>query len=231
MLKHIINSEDKMESETRIYNSLAEVRKKKKMSQKELSARSGIIQADISRIENGIANPTMNVLKRLSEVLGVKLKIIFEEDTNMKLSNDEPAYSELYLKDAQKTIAHSFDYAVNKMNVPLEEYVKNFLAFKYLHLLEKGDPHYTSGISGIELAKEICKKQNIKYGRLQYNPGMEYWIGWIISYYQWLRNLKYSEIIEKFPLQNFIKAYPTFHEENKKRMIEYMDNVIIGNTE
>lgn len=79
MLKHIINSEDKMESETRIYNSLAEVRKKKKMSQKELSARSGIIQADISRIENGIANPTMNVLKRLSEVLGVKLKITFEE--------------------------------------------------------------------------------------------------------------------------------------------------------
>lgn len=68
-----------MESETRIYNSLAEVRKKKKMSQKELSARSGIIQADISRIENGIANPTMNVLKRLSEVLGVKLKITFEE--------------------------------------------------------------------------------------------------------------------------------------------------------
>lgn len=79
MLKHIINSEDKMESETRIYNSLAEVRKKKKMSQKELSARSGIIQADISRIENGLANPTMNVLKRLSEVLGVKLKITFEE--------------------------------------------------------------------------------------------------------------------------------------------------------
>ena len=118
-----------MESETRIYNSLAEVRKKKKMSQKELSARSGIIQADISRIENGIANPTMNVLKRLSEVLGVKLKIIFEEDTNMKLLNAEPAYSELYLKDAQKTIAHSFDYAVNKMNVPLEEYLKAFLSF------------------------------------------------------------------------------------------------------
>ena len=220
-----------MESETRIYYSLAEVRKKKKMSQKELSARSGIIQADISRIENGIANPTMNVLKRLSEVLGVKLKIIFEEDVNMKLQKNENAYNELYLSDAQKTVAHSFDYAVNKMNISLEEYLKAFLSFKYLHLLENGDQHYTSGISGIELAKEICNKQNIKYGNLPYKPRMEYWIGWILSYYQWLRNLKYSEIIEKFPLQNFIKAYPTFHEENKKRMIEYMDNVIIGNTE
>ena len=79
MIKHIIDSEDKMESETRIYNSLAEVRKEKRISQQELSARSGIIQADISRIENGLANPTMNVLKRLSEVLGVKLKITFEE--------------------------------------------------------------------------------------------------------------------------------------------------------
>ena len=29
------------------------------------------------------------------------------------------AYNALYINDARKTIAHSFDYAVKKMSVPL----------------------------------------------------------------------------------------------------------------
>lgn len=137
-----------------------------------------------------------------------------------------PAYSELYILDAQKTIAHSFDYAVNKMNLSLEEYASKFLSFKYLNLLETGDPHYLAGMSGIELAKEICGKENIDFGNLPYNPKVEYWTGWILSYYQWAKNTNYKKILSKFPIEKFKKAYPTFHECNKNRMIEYMDEVI-----
>lgn len=139
------------------------------------------------------------------------------------------AYNALYINDARKIIAHSFDYAVKKMSVPLEQYVNSFINFKYISLIENGDPHYVAGISGIELAKEICNKQGIKYGLLEYNPGIEYWIGWILSYYQWSRNLKFKDILSKFNLERFKKAYPTFHECNEKRMFEYLDEIVLEN--
>ena len=143
----------------------------------------------------------------------------------MEISNKN-AYSELYVNDAQKTIAHSFDYAVNKMNFTLKDYAELFANFEDIHLIEKGDPHYIAGVSGIELAKAVCKISNKSFGILPYCPGVEFWTGWIIAYYQWLRNLSYKFILDRFSVERFEMAYPTFHESNKKRMFEYMDKVI-----
>lgn len=47
------------------------------MTQKELAKRTGINQADISKIETGNANPTLAVLKRLAEGMGMVLKLEF----------------------------------------------------------------------------------------------------------------------------------------------------------
>ena len=145
----------------------------------------------------------------------------------MKISN-KTAYNELYLNNAQKTIAHSFDYAVKKMNYTLKEYAELFANFEYIHLIEEGHPRYVAGMSGIELAKAVCNISNKRFGILPYCPGVEFWTGWIIAYYQWLRNLSYKKIFDKFPVERFVNAYPTFHECNKKRMFEYMDRVIFG---
>ena len=61
------------------YSSFAEARKAKNISQVELSKMTGIIQADISRIETGKANPTMNVLIRLADALDMNLNLSFVE--------------------------------------------------------------------------------------------------------------------------------------------------------
>lgn len=47
------------------------------MKQTELSAATGLYQADISRIERGLANPSLLTLKRLADGLGMKLNIEF----------------------------------------------------------------------------------------------------------------------------------------------------------
>lgn len=49
------------------------------MTQKQLSEITGIYQADISKIERGIANPSLATLKRLANGMGLKLRIEFEE--------------------------------------------------------------------------------------------------------------------------------------------------------
>lgn len=56
---------------------LTSVRKELNMSQKQLSQRTGIPQANISKIENGKYLPSLAVLKRLCDGLGKKLVLDF----------------------------------------------------------------------------------------------------------------------------------------------------------
>ena len=69
--------EEKPAAFTMVGNAVAAARAKKGLSQKELSDLSGIDQSDISKIERGIANPSVNTLNRLAEALGAKLHISF----------------------------------------------------------------------------------------------------------------------------------------------------------
>ncbi len=58
------------------------------MTQKQLAERTGIYQADISKIERGIGNPSLSTLKRLAEGLGMEIQINFmakKEENNKQL--------------------------------------------------------------------------------------------------------------------------------------------------
>lgn len=68
---------DRLEPEFAIVRAIYEARIEKKLSQKQLSELTGIAQADISRMENGNANPSIKTLQRLAEGLGMKLKLEF----------------------------------------------------------------------------------------------------------------------------------------------------------
>ena len=50
-------------------------RESRNLTQKELSALTGITQADLSKIENGNANPSLNTLMKLANGLGKKLQV------------------------------------------------------------------------------------------------------------------------------------------------------------
>ena len=56
---------------------LISVRKELNMSQKQLSQRTGIPQANISKIENGKYLPSLSILKRLCDGFGKKLVVDF----------------------------------------------------------------------------------------------------------------------------------------------------------
>lgn len=66
---------DALEPEFNIIQAMIDTRKQQNMTQKELSKRTGITQADISRIENGTRNPSLNMLKRLADGMGMYLKL------------------------------------------------------------------------------------------------------------------------------------------------------------
>ena len=66
-----------LEPERQIIRAIMEGSEENHMTQKELAEATGINQADISRLENGTANPSLRTLKRLAAGLGMKLKIEF----------------------------------------------------------------------------------------------------------------------------------------------------------
>ncbi|PHU41589.1 transcriptional regulator [Pseudobutyrivibrio ruminis] len=66
---------DSLEAEYDIIQAMIEARINQHMTQKDLSAKTGITQADISRIENGTRNPSLAMVKRLAEGLGMQLKL------------------------------------------------------------------------------------------------------------------------------------------------------------
>ncbi|MBR1634266.1 MAG: helix-turn-helix transcriptional regulator [Lachnospiraceae bacterium] len=57
--------------------AMIDARKSQNLTQEDLSARTGITQADISRIERGTRNPRLNMLKRLASDLGMQLRLEF----------------------------------------------------------------------------------------------------------------------------------------------------------
>jgi transcriptional regulator with XRE-family HTH domain len=68
---------DNLEPEYDTIQAIIDARKDSNMTQKELAERTGINQADISKIENGIANPALSTLKRLAEGMDMVLKLEF----------------------------------------------------------------------------------------------------------------------------------------------------------
>ena len=73
---------DALAPEYDIIQALIDARKDLNLTQKELSERTGITQADISRIENGTRNPSLNMMKRLAEGMGMVLKLEFMQADN-----------------------------------------------------------------------------------------------------------------------------------------------------
>lgn len=68
---------DALEPEYEIIQAMINARKASGLTQKELAERTGIAQGDISKMENGSANPSIRTLQRLAAGMGMKLQLAF----------------------------------------------------------------------------------------------------------------------------------------------------------
>lgn len=60
-----------------VIRAIVDARISRNLTQQQLAERTGINQADISKLENGTRNPSINLLKRLAEGMDMILKIEF----------------------------------------------------------------------------------------------------------------------------------------------------------
>ena len=76
---------NELEPEFQLIKAMLQGREEQNLSQRQLADRTGVTQSDISKIESGEANPTLETLKKLAKGLGMNLSISFTPITKAKV--------------------------------------------------------------------------------------------------------------------------------------------------
>ena len=68
---------DEIQPEMNVIRAMIDARTSQNLTQKELSERTGIAQTEISKLENGTRNPSIKLLQRLADGMGMVLNVSF----------------------------------------------------------------------------------------------------------------------------------------------------------
>lgn len=140
------------------------------------------------------------------------------------------AYQEIYLSKAQAALGDAFDYAVNTCGIPGQDFIKLFNASTVSKRMENGEPAFLAGKSGIEIASDVLLettgKQLDTVPDEHFGRSREYWIGWVVCYYQWYSARSYSDIFAALSYDDLQNMYYTLHEADISKFADIADSRI-----
>lgn len=140
------------------------------------------------------------------------------------------AYDRDYLYHAQKNFGHMVDFAVNTCDFDIDEYFYMFFASNVCEQFENGNPAYIAGKTGCELVRLVVsevKGEEIAEDDVMYlDKSPEYWLGWALAYYVWLRNRKFSYVLRAMSSGEMLGMYDTLHEADITKFVTSVDYII-----
>ena len=140
------------------------------------------------------------------------------------------AYSESYLDDAMNNLGDMMDYAVNDCGYDADTFFGWFVSCGIAEQFGTGNPRYIVGMSGIELASETIYLTTGSYPKTKYTPREDanpaYWAGWSIAYYQWLRGIRFRDILLGGLLISKVVSMYILHEADMTKFVEVADSIL-----
>lgn len=140
------------------------------------------------------------------------------------------AYDKEYLYHAQKNFGHMVDFAVNTCEFDIDEYFQMFFASNACTQFENGNPAYIAGKTGCELVRLVIlevKGCEIDVPDVMYlDKSPEYWLGWALAYYAWLRSCKFSYVFGAMPSGEMLGMYDTLHEADITKFVTAVDYIL-----
>ena len=126
---------DELEPEFAIINAIIDARKEMGLTQKQLSELTGITQADISKLENGNANPSLKTLQRLAAAMGKSVKISFvKKEKGFPFSFYFPRYLYLLCRCAVPNQLFELSVLLGCDAVKHQEYIQFCLPLLFVEL-------------------------------------------------------------------------------------------------
>lgn len=137
------------------------------------------------------------------------------------------AYSLLYLDKSSRIIGNMLHDAVVEFKMDGTDFLNRFIQSDVAEKIESGNPKYIAGKSGLELYLEVIEKTT---GRLcnvktieSYERSPVYWVGWMITHYQWYSCHSFKSILDTVPYEELLGLYETLHEADIQKSYEVMD--------
>lgn len=141
------------------------------------------------------------------------------------------AYEETYLNDAMNNLGDMFDYAINDLGYDKETFFYQFLISGVAECFEKGNPKFIAGLSGPELTSEVIfRTENTRpntEASSEIDKTPEYWMGWILAYYQWFTAYSFSYMQEHgLTITRILSLYPALHEADLSKFSATANSII-----
>lgn len=137
------------------------------------------------------------------------------------------AYSQLYLSKSSRAVGNMLHDAVIEFGMDGEDFLDRFIQSNIAEEIESGNPKYIAGKSGLELFLEVMEKTTGKaYGSelvKSYERSPVYWVGWMLTHYQWYSSHTFKSIIDTVPYNELLGLYGTLHEADIQKSYEVLE--------
>ena len=137
------------------------------------------------------------------------------------------AYSPLYLNKASRAVGNMLHDAVVEFGMDGEDFLKRFIQSDIAEEIESGNPKYIAGKSGLELFLEVMEKTTGKACDIEliesYERSPVYWVGWMLTHYQWYSGRTFKSILDTVPYNELLGLYGTLHEADIEKSYEVLD--------
>ena len=140
------------------------------------------------------------------------------------------AYDEMYLEGAMVRIGDMLEYACLDCNYDPDSFWSMFIRSGIARRAEIGDVSIIAGKSGPEIAYMVLAKEDYKRDfptpMWREDRSDLYWCGWVLSYYQWSRDIPFSNICNCISIKMLQRMYSTLHEADINKTVSEIDKLI-----
>ena len=137
------------------------------------------------------------------------------------------AYSPLYLAKASRAVGNMLHDTVLEFGMDGADFLKRFIQSGAAEQFENGNPKYIAGKSGLELFLEVMEKTTGETCDTEliesYERSPEYWVGWMLTHYQWHSGRTFQSILDTVPYEELIGLYGTLHEADIQKSYDVLD--------
>ena len=141
------------------------------------------------------------------------------------------AYSQIYLSKTSRAVGNMLHDAVLEYDMDGTDFLNRFIQSDVAIQIENGNPKYIAGKSGLELFLEVMEKTTEKRYEEKlietYDKTDVYWVGWILTQYQWYSGRSFKSILKTIPYNEFLGLYKTLHETDVQKSYEVLDAHIV----
>ena len=137
-------------------------------------------------------------------------------------------YDKNIVSVVQRLMSGMLDFAVNGLEIGIEEFYDAFLKSDFPRRIERGDSKTVMGMSGIELAYAISGREPIPNNEMEefivfnMDRSPEFWTGWALAYFQSTTRLTFGEINDFRSIIDVRRMYPKYHEMDVSQFCDNM---------